>query len=121
MFCFLGLFFSPHRGSPLLSVGTLLPGIKVNEVSLVPVRCNGKKNPQTQNIQNRIKVKQVCFYLLLTLASFSPHLHSVAPGGKQAVPGSRPQQVPALPDPLSHRLRGVTVGRLGAVHLRELR
>lgn len=119
MFCFCGVFFL--CGSPLLSVGTLLPGIKVNEVSLVPVGWNaGEKIPYMKTNQNRIKVKQVSFYLLLILGSFSAHLHSFPPGGKQAVPGRCPQQVPAVPDPLSHPLWGVTVGRLGAMHLREL-
>lgn len=46
------VFFPPHRGSPLHSVGTLLPGIKVNEVSLVPVGCN-EKNPKTSRIGSK--------------------------------------------------------------------
>lgn len=36
--------FSPQCGSHLLSIGTLLPGIEVNEVSLVPLDCNSGKN-----------------------------------------------------------------------------
>lgn len=37
------------------------------------------------------------------------------------MPGSRAQHLAALPGPLPHRLPGVALGRLGTLHLRELR
>ena len=65
----LSCVFFFHYGSHLLSIGTLMPGIKVNKhffVSLVVVDC---KMQHIKTNQNRIKEKQVHFFLPLNMRS----------------------------------------------------
>lgn len=96
--CF--VFFPPKCGSHLLSIGTLLPGIEVNEVSLVPLDCNTKekKNPQIKTNQNRIKVKQVrfiCFSFWLICTASRPVENKLCQG---AIPNT--SQLCQIPCPI---------------------